>query len=119
VRWNTVSRPAVFATSWIVCTPVAPVPITATRLPSKLTGSCGQRAVWQDWPWKLSTPSITGIVGADSGPIAVIMKRALNRLPSSSVTSQFRVASCQCAAATRLRNRMSRRRSNLSATWFR
>ena len=46
VRWNTVRCPAVLATSWMVCTPVAPVPITATRLPAKLTGSCGQRAVW-------------------------------------------------------------------------
>jgi hypothetical protein len=45
VRWNTVSDPAVFATSWIVCTPVAPVPITATRLPTKLTGCFGQVAV--------------------------------------------------------------------------
>jgi hypothetical protein len=27
--------PTVLATSWMVCTPVAPVPITATRLPSK------------------------------------------------------------------------------------
>jgi hypothetical protein len=30
------------ATSVMVCTPVAPVPITATRLPSKRTGSFGQ-----------------------------------------------------------------------------
>src|ERR671939_1385199 len=67
VRWNTVKCPAVFATSWMVCTPVAPVPITATRLPAKLTGSCGQRAVWQDWPLKLSMPSILGMVGADKG----------------------------------------------------
>ena len=60
----------------MVCTPVAPVPITATRLPAKLTGSCGQRAVWQDWPWNVSTPSMRGMVGADSGPMAVIRKRA-------------------------------------------
>jgi hypothetical protein len=38
VRWNTVRCAAVLATSWIVWTPVAPVPITATRLPSKLHG---------------------------------------------------------------------------------
>ena len=57
---------------------MAPVPITATRLPSKLTGSCGQRAVWKDWPWNVSTPSIRGMVGADSGPIAVIRNRALD-----------------------------------------
>jgi hypothetical protein len=27
VRWKTVRSPAVLATYWIVCTPVAPVPI--------------------------------------------------------------------------------------------
>ena len=49
-RWNTVSCFAVFAISWMTCTPVAPVPMTATRLPAKSTGSCGQRAVWNDCP---------------------------------------------------------------------
>jgi hypothetical protein len=93
--------------------------MTATRLPSKLTGSCGQRAVWQDWPLKLSMPSILGMVGADRGPMAVIRKRQVCLLPSSRVTCQLRVSSCQCAAVTRLLNWMSRRRSNLSATWFR
>src|SRR5215813_2249274 len=88
VRWNTVRWPAVLATSWMVCTPVAPVPITATRLPSKLTGSFGQRAVWQDRPLKLSTPGILGMVGADRSPIAVISQRAEWLLPSSSVISQ-------------------------------
>src|SRR3984957_6833729 len=90
VRWNTVTWAAVLATSWIVCTPVAPVPITATRLPSKLTGSCGRLAVWNDAPWNVFTPGIVGIVGAESGPIAVIRNRDRNRLPSSSVTSQAR-----------------------------
>ena len=61
---------------WMVCTPVAPVPITATRLPAKSTGSFGQRAVWNDSPLKLSRPSIRGSVGVESGPIAVIRKRA-------------------------------------------
>jgi len=88
----------------MVCTPVAPVPMTATRLPSKLTGSCGQRAVWQLWPSKLSTPSMRGIVKADRGPIAVIRKRALCWLPSSRVTPQLRLPSCQCADTTLLRN---------------
>ena len=46
VRWNTVRCPTVLAISVIACTAVAPVPITATRLPAKLTGSCGQRPVW-------------------------------------------------------------------------
>ena len=46
VRWNTVRWPTVLAISVIACTAVAPVPITATRLPAKLTGSCGHRPVW-------------------------------------------------------------------------
>jgi hypothetical protein len=41
-----------------------------------------------------------GIVGADSGPTAVIRKRAVWRLPSSSVTSPCRVPSCQCAVVS-------------------
>ncbi len=93
VCWNTVRWPTVLATSWIVWTPVAPVPITATRLPAKLTGSCGQRAVWQASPWNVSTPSMRGMVGAESGPMAVIRKRAPQRLPSCTVTSQLRVSS--------------------------
>ena len=38
VRWNTVRCPTVLAISVMACTPDAPVPITATRLPAKLTG---------------------------------------------------------------------------------
>ena len=57
-----------------------PVPITATRFPAKVTGSCGHRAVWKASPLNVPTPSTRGIVGAESGPIAVIRKRALCRL---------------------------------------
>ena len=101
VRWKTVSVPAVLATSWMVWTPVAPVPITATRLPVKSTGSLGKRAVWQERPLKSSTPGIVGMVGAERGPMAVTRKRASCVLPSSSVTCQSRVSSCQWAAVTR------------------
>ncbi len=90
VRWNTVRWPAVLATSWMVWIPVAPVPITATRLPATGTGSLGQRAVWKAWPAKLSTPSIRGMVGADRGPTAVTRKRAVKRLPSSRLSTQWR-----------------------------
>ena len=93
VRWNTVRWPTSPAMVWMVCTPVAPVPITATRLPLKSTGSFGQRAVWKERPSKLSRPSMRGRVGVDSGPIAVIRKRAEKRLPSSSVMAQLRVGS--------------------------
>ena len=46
VRWNTVRCAASLAISGIDWIPEEPVPITATRLPSKDTGSCGQRPVW-------------------------------------------------------------------------
>jgi hypothetical protein len=45
VRWNTVTCLAWRAISGIDCTPDEPVPITATRLPAKLTSSCGHRLV--------------------------------------------------------------------------
>ena len=41
-RWYTVSSPTLSAISPITCTPVAPVPMTATRWPVRSTGSCGQ-----------------------------------------------------------------------------
>ena len=83
VRWNTVRWPTVLAISVIACTAVAPVPMTATRLPTKLTGSCGHRPVWYASPRKLSTPGMVGMVGADRGPMAVIRNRARARRPSS------------------------------------
>ena len=88
MRWPTLP-----AMVWMVCTPVAPVPITATRFPVKSTGSCGHRAVWKDWPLNESTPSIRGKVGAESGPMAVIRKRARKWLPSSNVMVQLRASS--------------------------
>jgi hypothetical protein len=36
---------------------VAPVPITATRLPVKSTFSLGHREVWNDWLSLLKIPS--------------------------------------------------------------
>ena len=59
----------------MVCTAVAPVPITATRLPAKFTGSSGQCAVWHDWPSNVSMPAMRGMVGAESTPMAVISRR--------------------------------------------
>ena len=116
VRWNTVRCPAVFATSWIVCMPVAPVPMTATRLPAKRTGSFGQRAVWQDCPWKRLNARDRWHgrrrERADRGD----QEARVWRLPSSSVTSQLPRRLLPVAAVTRLRNLISRRRSNLSAT---
>jgi len=65
---------------------------------------------------ELGNFKLGGKVGVDSGPIAVIRKRVEKRLPSSSVMVQLRLSSSWTAAVTRLRNWMSRRRSNLSAT---
>jgi hypothetical protein len=62
---------------WMVCTAAAPVPITATRLPAKVTGSLGPFAVWQDWPLNVSTPGVRGTVGAERTPMAVINRRVL------------------------------------------
>ena len=115
VRWNTVSSPTVLAISVMACTPDAPVPITATFLPAKLTGWCGHRPVCQDSPLKSSMPGMVGMVGDDSGPIAVTRKRARARPPFSKVTSHSLAASSQWADLTRVLKVMSRRRSNLSA----
>ncbi|MNV88912.1 hypothetical protein D3C71_1831570 [compost metagenome] len=52
--------------------PVEPVPITPTRLPAKLMGSCGQRAARSSWPWKRAMPGISGSLGTDSGPVAMM-----------------------------------------------
>ena len=41
-RWKTVRSPTLSAIAPITCTPVAPVPMTATRLPVKSTSCCGQ-----------------------------------------------------------------------------
>ena len=115
VRWKTVRWPTVLAISVMACTPEAPVPMMATRLFAKLTGRCGHRPVCHDSPLKSGIPGITGMVGDDSGPMAVIRKRARACLPSSKVTSHSFATSSQCAAFTRALKVMSRRRSNLSA----
>ena len=59
-RWNTTSSAASLAISGMAWMAVAPVPITATRLPARSTGSAGQSKVWKAGPWKLSIPSILG-----------------------------------------------------------
>ena len=75
-----------------------------------------QREVWNAWPAKLSRPAMFGRVAADSGPSAVISRHALACSPFSSVMVQRSLLSSKRAATTRLPKRMSRRRSNLSAT---
>jgi hypothetical protein len=45
VRWNTVNDLAVSAIVGMIWIPDEPVPMTPTRLPSKLTGCFGQSKV--------------------------------------------------------------------------
>ena len=59
VRWKTVSWAtcgAISGTNWKA---LAPVPITATRLPVRST-SWRQRAEWKAGPAKLSQPGMSG-----------------------------------------------------------
>ena len=44
----------------ITCTPLDPVPMTATRLPAKSTGVVGHSPVWYDSPRKSSRPGTSG-----------------------------------------------------------
>jgi hypothetical protein len=100
----------------MACTPVAPVPITATRFPVKSTGSCGQAPVWYQSPWKVSRPGHGGRLVVEMHPTAVMKYRAVVTAPSSVVTSQRLFSSSYTAALTRVLNWMSRRRSILSVT---
>ena len=92
-RCSTVRCPAVLATSWIVCTPVAPVPSTATRLWAEAHGIMRPLRRVEGLTAKALDASMRGRVGADSKPIAVIRNGARWRVPSCSLTSQLRLAS--------------------------
>ncbi len=76
VRWKTVSAEACRAIWGISCTAVAPVPITATRLPSSEALS-SHFAVWMTSPAKSCTPSMSGRRGWERKPVAVIRKRVV------------------------------------------
>ena len=52
--------------------PDDPVPMTATRLPVKSTPACGQRPVTYTSPAKSATPSISGGLGSDRQPLAMM-----------------------------------------------
>ena len=76
VRWKTVSSHATLAICGISWTAVAPVPITATRLPVRSAAS-SHLAVWITSPAKSCTPSMSGSRGWDRKPVAVIRKRVV------------------------------------------
>jgi hypothetical protein len=77
--------------------------MTATRSPDR-SWSWFQAAEWKVVPAKFSIPGITGMLGADSGPIAEISRSAV-RLPRSVSIVQRDVASSQCADVIALRSR--------------
>lgn len=54
----------------MICTPLEPVPICATRLPVKSMGDFGQRAVWCCAPRKSSRPGMFGMNGTERLPVA-------------------------------------------------
>ena len=59
-RCSTVTEAAVSAMTGMICTPLDPVPTTATRLPVKSTGAVGHRPVWYYSPSKSSRPGTSG-----------------------------------------------------------
>jgi hypothetical protein len=60
VRWYTVSEATSSAIAGTICTPLDPVPMTATRLPANSTGVVGHRPVWYDSPRKSLRPGTSG-----------------------------------------------------------
>ena len=60
VRWYTTREATVSAMEGMICTPLDPVPMTATRWPAKSTGDCGHSPVWYDSPRKSSRPGTSG-----------------------------------------------------------
>ena len=66
------------------CMALAPVPITATRLPSRSIPSPGQRAVWADGPAKESDPGRSGIFGLLKAPTALMTTAAVCTVVSPS-----------------------------------
>ena len=103
---------------WMVCTPVAPVPITATRLPAKSTGSFGQRAVWKRSPLEtvaaLDARQRRRRQRPDRGDQEA-RREAAAVLQRDGPASRGLVIDGRGDAAL---NWMSRRRSNLSATYL-
>ena len=98
VRWKTVSSEATSAISGISCTAVAPVPITATRLPARSAAS-SHFAVWMTSPAKSCTPSMSGSRGWERKPVAVSRKRVV-WLPEDVETTQWRSSSSHRAPST-------------------
>ena len=98
-RWNTVIAPTsstMPGTNWIA---LAPVPITATRLPASRT-SCRQSAEWKAGPANDSAPGSSGTTGLESCPTADTTTSASYVVPSVVVTCQVPAASSRSQVAT-------------------
>ena len=111
MRWNTVSWAACWAISGMDWMPDEPVPITATRWPVKSTPWCGQRPVEYTAPWKRPAPGMSGSLGTDRQPLAMMTCCALMLASLLVRTRQRWAAASQCAASTLVLKSMSRRRS--------
>jgi hypothetical protein len=98
-RWKTVSEPtrsAIAGTNWIA---LAPVPTTATRVPSSGT-SWRHCAEWNAGPAKESRPGTSGTTGSESWPTAETTTSASYVVPSVVSTRQVAPASSHVAADT-------------------
>ena len=91
-----------FRPNWMA---LAPLPITATRLPARST-AVSQRAEWKAGPAKLSRPSISGSLGRLSWPQAVTKASAVRREPSAREIDQMPAVSSLAAPTTSAPRRM-------------
>ncbi len=105
VRWKTVTCWARFRSSGTNCTALAPVPMTATRLPVRST-SWSHRAEWKASPAKLSRFGMSGSAGRDSCPTAGTKTVASKVSPPRVSTRQRPRASSNAAPVTSVRYRM-------------
>ena len=88
LRWYTVREATSSAMTGTICTPLDPVPMTATRLPAKSTGVVGHIPVWYDSPRKSRRPGTSGKYGTERTPVAATRNLARSSDPSSVTTVQ-------------------------------
>src|SRR5579859_1045276 len=105
VRWNTERFATLGAISGTNCIALAPVPITATRLPSSGTLEFHQ-VEWNAGPANFSMPGMSGNFGVCNAPTAETSTRARTVAPSAVVTRQSDVASSQTASFIRVFTRI-------------
>ncbi len=120
VRWNTVTCAATFASSGTTWTALAPVPITATRLPVRSTPA-SQRDVCITGPAKAERPAMSGSLGSPNNPTALTTTSAAKPKPLPLETDSRSRLHCwifgfQRMLRTRVPVSRCRFRSNSSAT---